>query len=678
MQSSNKDNLKVLLIDPYYDDGVSSVPAIPLGLGLIGSYLIEQVPNVEVKILKLMSNILEYIKLEKPDVLGVTNFMWNTNLCIKFSRIAKEVNPDVLIVFGGPDINNKHSDQERFIRLYSHVDLLVEKEGEVAFTKIIETYLKVNRDKVKLREHIGELGNCFYINSEKKFTLSPKLPKIKDMNAMPSPYLTGLFDDFLADKHFQPLLETNRGCPYACTFCQQGDSYYSRVHFKSFENVTTELDYIADNADEDAGLYLIDSNWGMYKEDIPIAHHLKKLNETKNWPKYIDCDTGKSQYDRIRHVAMDVLPGLMSISNSVQTMDQNVLNNVKRLQPKDPVQVIKEFEVGGGEVQQPDFILPLPGENKEGFMKGMKKLLDTKANVRFRVHPTQMLSNTELDSKASIEKYGIQFKYRQHSNFMGYCDGEFICETERVILATKDMSLEDVFYCRTSTVLLDTLLRRAPLRELIEYLNSIDILVSDLARALTDSVSQSPEDIQSCLKEYKDSYLEAMFDTEEEVTRYMEIHQKDYISGDKGGDLLKYSMKLWIDHCPSMMKWLFTTVHSLCNDKDESVHKIIDNLEIFTNLLYYDRINKATEKSVESQFDYDILKWFKEKNNTQIEKFKYPTKYAFKKTNISNINKSEVWNSFGFYRDENSELPTGTNSRYYLSKLRRSVETSIF
>ena len=128
MQSSNKDNLKVLLIDPYYDDGVSSVPAIPLGLGLIGSYLIEQVPNVEVKILKLMSNILEYIKLEKPDVLGVTNFMWNTNLCIKFSRIAKEVNPDVLIVFGGPDINNKHSDQERFIRLYSHVDLLVEKD----------------------------------------------------------------------------------------------------------------------------------------------------------------------------------------------------------------------------------------------------------------------------------------------------------------------------------------------------------------------------------------------------------------------------------------------------------------------------------------------------------------------------------------------------------------------
>ena len=129
MNLEKSNNLKVLLIDPYYDDGVSSVPAIPLGLGLIGSYLIEQVPNVEVKILKLMSNILDYIKSEKPDVLGLTNFMWNTNLCIKLSKVAQKVNPNVLLVFGGPDINSKHSDQERFIRLYSHVDLLVEKES---------------------------------------------------------------------------------------------------------------------------------------------------------------------------------------------------------------------------------------------------------------------------------------------------------------------------------------------------------------------------------------------------------------------------------------------------------------------------------------------------------------------------------------------------------------------
>ena len=671
MNTKKAGHLKVLLIDPYYDESVSCVPSIPLGLGLIGSYLKQQIPNVEVKILKLMSNILNYIKTKKPDVLGISNYMWNTNLAIKLSKVAQKLNPNILVVFGGPDINRKHSDKERFVRLYSHADLLIEKEGEIAFTKIIQTYLSVNRNKIKLREHIDELGNCFYINSDKNFTSGPKLPKISDMNVMPSPYLTGLFDEFLADKHFQPLLETNRGCPYQCTFCQQGETYYNRVHFKSLEYVTSELDYISNHVVEDVGLYLIDSNWGMYKEDIPIAHHIKKLNETKNWPKYIDCDTGKSQYDRIRHVAMDILPGIMSISNSVQTMDKSVLKNIKRLQPKDPVQIINEFK---GEVQQPDFILPLPGETKEGFMKGMKKLLDTKANVRFRVHPTQMLSDTELDSQESIDKYGLQFKYRQHSNFMGYCYGEFICETERVVLATKDMSLEDVFYCRTYTVLLDTLLRRAPLRELIEYLNSINILVSDLARELTDNISKAPDDVRACLKEYQDSYLEAMFDTEEEVAKYMEKSQKEYISGNKGGDILKYSMKLWIDHCPSMMKWLFSTTHELCKDLDESKHKVIDNLEIFTHFVYYDRTNGTSESIVESHFDYDILKWFKTEKESHLEKFKYPTRYVFKKTKISDLDKTEVWNSFGFYRSKSSEFQVGTNSRFYLYKLRRTVE----
>lgn len=51
--------LKVLLIDPYDDDGVSSDPAIPLGLGLIGSYIKEQVPNKDnVDVLQIFLKII--------------------------------------------------------------------------------------------------------------------------------------------------------------------------------------------------------------------------------------------------------------------------------------------------------------------------------------------------------------------------------------------------------------------------------------------------------------------------------------------------------------------------------------------------------------------------------------------------------------------------------------------
>ena len=122
MKSIKNKKLKVLLIDPSYDEIGISAPCIPLGLGLIGSYLVEQVPTVEVKILKLMTLILDYIKNEKPDILGITNYMWNTNLAVKLSKIAQEANPDILLVFGGPDINRKHLNKARFFKLYSHAD----------------------------------------------------------------------------------------------------------------------------------------------------------------------------------------------------------------------------------------------------------------------------------------------------------------------------------------------------------------------------------------------------------------------------------------------------------------------------------------------------------------------------------------------------------------------------
>src|SRR3972149_4639162 len=65
------------------------------------------------------------------------------------------------------------------------------------------------------------------------------------LNDIPSPYLTGLFDKFF--KHAGiPLIETNRGCPFTCTFCQQGGEYYTKVVHFDVSRVREEIMYIAD------------------------------------------------------------------------------------------------------------------------------------------------------------------------------------------------------------------------------------------------------------------------------------------------------------------------------------------------------------------------------------------------------------------------------------------------
>ena len=63
-------------------------------------------------------------------------------------------------------------------------------------------------------------ASIHFQNSETKNVVNnPKnVVKRLDLKDHPSPYLTGILDDFLKDPHLAPVMDTNRGCPYDCTF----------------------------------------------------------------------------------------------------------------------------------------------------------------------------------------------------------------------------------------------------------------------------------------------------------------------------------------------------------------------------------------------------------------------------------------------------------------------------
>ena len=91
---SNEKALKVLLVDPSFSTvGTSESQGeilknivIPLSVGYVGSYMKSKLPNIDLTILKTSSDIVEFIAKEKPDVLGVCNYLWNTNLSIRLSH----------------------------------------------------------------------------------------------------------------------------------------------------------------------------------------------------------------------------------------------------------------------------------------------------------------------------------------------------------------------------------------------------------------------------------------------------------------------------------------------------------------------------------------------------------------------------------------------------------------
>ena len=67
---------------------------------------------------------------------------------------------------------------------------------------------------------------------------------LDDLNEIPSPYLNGMLDEFFEDR-WMPVLETNRSCPYRCTFCAWGIGTQKLMRF-SEERVLTEIEYIAE------------------------------------------------------------------------------------------------------------------------------------------------------------------------------------------------------------------------------------------------------------------------------------------------------------------------------------------------------------------------------------------------------------------------------------------------
>jgi len=660
------------MIDPCFGDLGTANNLIPLSVGLLGCHLKKNIPEINVTVLKKSTEILPFLDKKKPDVLGICNYLWNANLANRLSRYAREKNPKTFIVFGGPEINKQRSDEETFFQKYSHADMLIQGEGELAFTQLIKMYLEEGKDSKKVRLRINELGNCFYINEQRQLVSGPQFSRIKHLDDVPSPYITGLFDHFLADDSYQPLIQTNRGCPYKCTFCSEGSDYYNKLHFHSIDFVKKELDYIAERVNPSVGLYIADSNLGMYKQDLEIAYHLKKLQDKYNWPMQIAVSTGKSQLQRIKKVA-EIVGNAFKITNAIQSRSNDVLDAIKRKNAATLDEFMKDLD----SVSSPEIILPLPKETKKSFMDGLNDLLDIragKAPVQFTIYPALLLNNTEMNNDVKNKKQDLRVKYRNTHNLIGWVAGELVCETELNIYSTETMTEEDVWEARKYAILMTALLREEPLNEIFYYLDTKGIKRSTLTMSLYNNIDTAPSEIQECFKSIHRSITTEGFVTEKEVFEHMRKYEEDYKYGRRGGGTLRYCQKFWIDHFDAMIEWIFQRLNIIFFDNKETKEEL-NALHQFFILLHYERSRLYSVKKplIEKKFDYDILRWMEHAPNKKLSEFKKAVTYFFEETKYSKISKEKVWSSFGFNLSKKEEYNYTWVNRLWLSRTQRRI-----
>ena len=85
-----KTNIKVLLCDPRHNTRGLHSSYVPINIGYIGSYLKKEFKNIELILSADTNETFDLIKNWKPNIIGVSNYIWNSSLSNLICEYAKE------------------------------------------------------------------------------------------------------------------------------------------------------------------------------------------------------------------------------------------------------------------------------------------------------------------------------------------------------------------------------------------------------------------------------------------------------------------------------------------------------------------------------------------------------------------------------------------------------------
>jgi len=375
---------------------------------------------------------------DKPAVAAFSMSMWNANLCLTVAEEVKRRHPDCLIVFGGASVPHR---AQAFMTEHPFIDVSVRGEGEDSFAELLERFTEA-------RDFSGIEGITWRASGGRLVEQGAARPFNKDLDAYPSPYLQGLFDELIearSDLEFQAILETNRGCPFRCTFCYWGKGGLNRkFKFHSASRVEGEIDWMGRNGIK----YILcaDSNFGMHKQDYEIADALIRTKDRYGLPERFRATYGKNTDEKIFDIANALWKAGLDkgVSLSRQSNDVQVQTNIKRGNIK--MSTYRNLQHKFNEAGIPthtDLIIGLPGETLETLATGIDEILDSDC-VHLNMYFLEVYPNTDMANPDYQREHGIRtVRTELRENHCDVRDTELVQEWVDVVVETSSMDIAE-------------------------------------------------------------------------------------------------------------------------------------------------------------------------------------------------------------------------------------------
>lgn len=609
-------DLTVWLADLTYTQQAISADLIPQAVGGIGAYTESRVDMARsIRIFKYPEKLAAALAQDGfPDVIGFSSYIWNSSLSSAFARRIKELSPKTVVVFGGPHYPVLPEYQEAFLRERPEVDFYIVKEGELAFANIVAA-LAENGNRPELLH--GRLTSTHSIAPDGTAHLTEVIERIRDLTEIPSPYVSGRMDEFF-DGKLLPIIQTNRGCPFSCTFCIEGVRYYNKVYKNSQEKVAAEIDYIGHKMQEVRSLggrndlFIADSNFGMYKDDLETCRSIARAQERYDWPEYINVATGKNQKERVL-AAAKLINGALRLSGSVQNLDPEVLANIKRANiGADELMKLALEAADIGANSYSEVILALPGDSKERHYETLRQVIKAGFNM-VSTFQLMMLPGSEMCTEEHKKKYGMTTRYRVYPRCYGHYDirGRRIvsAEVEEICVALDTLSFEDYLECRKMHLMIAIFHNDGIFGTLLKFLRANGYSVFRWLELLCEA--EPTGGLKVLFDDFLRDTREELWDSRQELEAFIQEPGtiERLIDGELGNNLLfTYKTKAVTGHVAEMAELARRTIRTFLEEVDAAqpeTLRFIDDALVYHGCRMTNVFSRLDE-DVTARLRYDI------------------------------------------------------------------------
>ena len=409
----------------------------PYTAGLLQAYAQQHAQNASE--LNFRPIIYERLLLEEydqallgSDIAGFSVYIWNIQRSLALAQRLKENSPRCLIVFGGPQVPRN---AEHFLKQNPWIDLVAIGEGEITFRCIVENAAERRWQDIPGVAWLDMHGNYHQNASE---------IRMQDLDSIPSPYLRGVFKPLMQKKPQAKWIatwETNRGCPFSCSFCDWGGLIQSRVYSFSNQRLQAEITWFGENQISD--LFCADANFGMLKRDPEIVQWMGSAKSKYGSPHLFQTQTAKNI--KLRNLEIQRLLaeyGLNPVAAiSLQSLNQPTLKAIRRDNISlERYRELQDFCQKHQIFNYTDLIMAMPEETYDSFADGLSSVIQNGQHNHIMFNNAIVLPNAEMGQTEYQKRYGIA---TAEIIFPGQIVIDDIHERLEIVVATSSLSKQD-------------------------------------------------------------------------------------------------------------------------------------------------------------------------------------------------------------------------------------------